>query len=50
MANDGTITIVGDNIELKNGFGVWGSYIYSCEGNMQTNEFKMIYFKQGRLH
>jgi hypothetical protein len=46
---DGTLTYVGDQIKLQNGFGAWTPYIYECDFDPDGDRVLDVRGAPGRL-
>jgi hypothetical protein len=47
--NAGTVTYLGDEIEMQNGLGNWVRHAYQCEFNTDTYEAKLVNIRPGRV-
>jgi len=47
--DQGTLTFIGDKIELQNGFGAWQNHIYECDYNPATKQVMDVRARPGRL-
>jgi hypothetical protein len=45
----GTVTYIGDKLQLQNGFGAWGNVIYECDYSPATDKVVDVRVHQGRI-
>jgi hypothetical protein len=46
---EGTVTYIGDRIEMQNVFGAWAPHIYECDDDPETKQVLAVRAQPGRL-